>query len=162
MGFKRSLDIGNKGQQIVTKILEEAGLMVSPSVGKVSEWDLQVSGELNFSIECKFDIYSSKSGNVAIEIKNPNSGKASGLMATTADLWFHVFQNPSEVWATNVSRLLDYCSKTKPHKQVVGGQNGNSMMLLYRKEAIADIFTVVSGIDSGKLIAILHGLLLKN
>ena len=159
MSFKRSLDIGNKGQQIVTRILESVGLTVSSSVGKVTEWDLKVEGDISFVCEVKYDLYAARSGNVAIEIGNPNSGKASGLTATTAHLWFHVFHNPSEVWATSVSRLLDYCTKTKPFKEVIGGDGGNSHMFLYRKDSIADIFTVVSGIEQGKLVGVLHDLL---
>lgn len=139
MGFKKSLAIGNKGQQLVTQILEDNGFIVESSKGKVVEWDIKAVGLHEFSGEVKFDDYSAKSGNLAIEFFNSKACKASGITATTADLWFHVCP-PNEVLVVRVDTLLNYCKNTKPFKTIKAGGDGNADLYLYRKDEIIKIF----------------------
>lgn len=143
MGFKKSLAIGNKGQQLVTQILEDNGFIVESSKGKVVEWDIKVTGPLigpsNFLGEVKFDDYSAKSGNLAIEFFNSKACKPSGITATTAELWFHVCP-PAEILVVRVDTLLNYCQNTKPFKTIIAGGDGNASLYLYRKDEIVKIF----------------------
>src|SRR5690606_11840147 len=92
--------------------------------------------------EVKNDVYSAKSGNVAIEVFNTRQNKASGLTCTKADLWFHVISNV--VYVTTVEELKKFTNEVKPLRTIGSGGDGNAMLMLYKIEDILEIFEEIS------------------
>ena len=79
-----------------------------------------------------------KTGNIAIEIYNPRSGKPSGLTATKATLWCQVLKDSA--WITSVKSLRKFCEETPPFKMFSSAGDGNAAILLYKTEDILQIF----------------------
>lgn len=86
-----------------------------------------------FTTEVKHDIYSNKSGNIAIETFNPKTGKNSGLNITRADLWIHITDKP---YITSVKKLKKYVDENKPHRIISCGGDNNATLYLYRADII--------------------------
>jgi len=110
--------------------------------GAFSDWDLSVAqigtGHEVFTVEVKYDEMQDKTGNIAIEIYNPRSGKPSGLTATKATLWCQVLKD--SVWITSVKALRKFCEETPPFKMFSSAGDGNAAILLYKTEDILKIF----------------------
>lgn len=132
----RDLSIGEVGEQQVLKLLNEAGIQSSKyqSKGKFSDYDLESTfKKLSFTTEVKYDIYAAKSGNIAVEMFNPKSGKPSGLTATKADLWAHV---TTEVHIANVDRFKQWIEDNNPDRVITAGGDGNATLYLYTVDFI--------------------------
>ncbi len=159
MGFKKSLAIGNKGQQILIDLLTSAGFDCQPSVGKCIGWDVKATFD-NFVvlIECKSDEYSAKSGNIAIEHWNSSSDKPSGLTATIADVWVTLCPG-GEVWAVNTNKLKKYCQSNQPLRTIIGGGDKNSNMWLYKKPEITSIFVRLDELGQENIVGCLRELI---
>lgn len=91
-----------------------------------------------FTIETKFDLYESLSGNIAIEFHNPKVGKPSGINATKADLWVHVVKDGTgyQAWVARVDKLKEYIRTHKPHRVIDRGGDNNASIYLYRRETL--------------------------
>tara|TARA_Y100001938_G_scaffold145199_1_gene221369 strand:+ start:131 stop:628 length:498 start_codon:yes stop_codon:yes gene_type:complete len=122
--------------------------------GAFSDWDLSAAqkgtGYEVFTVEVKYDEMQSKTGNIAIEIYNPRSGKPSGLTATKATLWCQVLQD--SVWITSVKSLRKFCEETPPFKMFSSAGDGNAAILLYKTEVILEIFERIDECSKEELI----------
>lgn len=147
--MKRDLARGKKGELKVTDIFNSFGYETESNIvkGQLSDYDIKIiKDELSFTIEVKNDEYAKRSGNVAIEVFNPKSNKASGLSATKANFWAQVLDD--EVWITTVDKLREFTKTAKPHKIIDVGGDNNATLMLYKKEDILnEIFTRIDNID---------------
>ena len=150
MGFVSDKAKGENAEDSVAKILScnwDVHKSSDVEVGAFSDWDLSVSqlgtSHEVFTVEVKYDEMQAKTGNIAIEIYNPRSGKPSGLTATKATLWCHVLQD--SVWITSVEALRKFCEETPPFKLFSSAGDGNAAILLYKTEDILEIFERIDG-----------------
>ena len=123
--------------------------------GKMGEEFTEKVFEGNSKVEVKTerDIWVT-TGNIAIEIYNPKSGKPSGLTATKATLWCQVLQD--SVWITSVKALRKFCEETPPFKMFSSAGDGNAAILLYRTEDILTIFERIDECNSEQLQALIN------
>ena len=145
MGFVSDKIKGENAEDSVAEILSQhwdVHKAYELETGAFSDWDLSVSqlgtGYEVFTVEVKYDEMQAKTGNIAIEIYNPKSGKPSGLTATKANLWCHVLQDSA--WITSVEKLKEFCEDTPPFKSFNSVGDGNASILLYKTEDILKIF----------------------
>lgn len=150
MGFARDKQTGDTAEDYISSILEAAGIPTQRNDDRTKYSDYDLTGKLNkrpFTIESKYDLYESRSGNIAIEFFNPKSGRPTGIDATKADLWIHVLDKPMTVWATSVATLRRYIREHDPVKVVDCGGDANAAILLYkRQEIFKDIFHRLDGL----------------
>lgn len=146
--FLRDKEIGNKGEILFLQILEKAGLKAEKNSDKKSlkYWDVKT--DCGFLFEIKYDLYSARSGNIAIEFFNPKTAQFSGLTATKAHFWIQTLPDET-AWMTPVSKLKTYCSSTKPLKVIAAGGDDNSSMYIYKKDLILD--SIFARIDESNI-----------
>lgn len=133
----KELRIGQDGEDRVIQLFNDIGLPVERENAKT--YDL-VSGSPAFKVEVKNDIYAARSGNVAIEILNSRSNKASGLTATTSDIWAHLAYSKIHICPTK--KLKEFVNTATPHRIIEKGGDGNAMLLLFKYDVILPIFTL--------------------
>ena len=145
MGFVSDKIKGENAEDSVAKILSHHWDVHKASDlqrGAFTDWDLSVAqlgtGYEVFTVEVKYDEMQARTGNIAIEIYNPKSGKPSGLTATKATLWCQALQD--SVWITSVKALRKFCEETPPFKMFSSAGDGNAAILLYKTEDILEIF----------------------
>ena len=92
------------------------------------------------TVECKHDLMSKKTGNVAIEVFNPKSKELSGLYATTSKLWAHIVYDKltteQKFLLCQTDELKKFVESTEPIRFVKWGGDGNSSMKLYKVEQL--------------------------
>ncbi len=157
--INRDLAIGSIGEQLLINILTKTGMnpVKNTDKSKLKYFDIKATlKDKEISFEVKYDLYSTKSGNVAIEFFNPKTCKSSGLTATKADFWVHTFPD-NEVWLAKISSLINFCSTTNPLRVVSAGGDDNSSMYLYKKDLI--LSTAFVRIDESNVVSVLEGLL---
>tara|TARA_R100000315_G_C5234294_1_gene145562 strand:- start:497 stop:1000 length:504 start_codon:yes stop_codon:yes gene_type:complete len=164
MGFVSDRIKGEKAEDSVSRILSCLWDVCKASEvekGAFSDWDLSVSqvgtGYEVFTVEVKYDEMQSKTGNIAIEIYNPRSGKPSGLTATKASLWCHVLQD--SIWITSIDELKKFCEDVPPFKSFNSVGDGNASILLYKTEDILKIFERIDKCSKIQLQQKIHSLL---
>ncbi len=141
--IQRDLAFGRAAEDRVVKLFNECSFdtRVQPNKGKFSDYDLesQYSNGMiqTFTTEVKHDAYAARSGNIAIEMFNPKSGKPSGLMATKADLWVHIISDG--VYLANAERLKKWVNDTPAKRVITAGGDGNATLYLYSIDVIFDL-----------------------
>lgn len=157
--FVRDLNIGSVGEDIVSNIFKQHGIDVVLNKNKDVKHDILVKYNKDFRIEVKYDLYSAKSGNVAIEFYNPKTGNNSGVAITEAELWAHIINNGESVWLTSVKKLKNFMGKTQGRIIPTAG-DGNAALCLYKIEDIMPvIFYEIKNISKEELLVILEILL---
>tara|TARA_R110000824_G_scaffold268532_1_gene457157 strand:+ start:653 stop:1150 length:498 start_codon:yes stop_codon:yes gene_type:complete len=161
MGFVSDKIKGENAESSVAEMLSDFWWVSKSSdlhKGAFTDWDLSasdiVSGVEVFTVEVKYDEMQAKTGNIAIEIYNPKSGKPSGLTATKANLWCHVLQDSA--WITSVEKLKKFCEDTAPFKSFNSVGDGNASILLYKTEDILEIFERIDECSKTQLQKIIH------
>lgn len=159
----KSLEIGQKGQELVRSVLATAGIdsLHNEEYAKREHFDVVVAAcplWPEFTIEVKYDLMSARTGNLAIEFYNSKSVKASGIEVTQSNIWAHVLPDGS-VWFCNTAKLLEFSRNEKPLRIVYGGGDDNADLKLYEKTHILEIFTKVNGLGKQQLIDVIKGML---
>lgn len=147
--FIANLKKGKKGENIVVKLFKTRGISSEKNreKGRLENFDLMcVIADRSFTVEVKYDLYASKSGNLAFEFYNPKSGFPSGIASTKSDLWVQVLTNPSSVWAVNTKMLKLFMINTKPLRIITAGGDGNASLFLYEKHTVLN--TVLVRLDN--------------
>lgn len=161
MSIKKDLVTGDVGEILVGRVFENAGFDVEKNDGKdakLSDYDLKVSrfdkdGHFlfDFTIEVKYDIYSAKSGNIAIEYFNSKSNKPSGLTATKADFWVQVTPDKG-LYIVTVEKLKRYIDIHPPFRTITAAGDGNADLFLYKSDLIFfDVFCRCDALSSEEL-----------
>lgn len=147
--------LGDIAEQRVMTLFDSLGWTSSKHYEREtrSHFDLIVTipwSGLGFTVEVKNDIYALKSGNIAVEMYNPKSGKLSGLTATKADLW--VFMVGEELWIANTEKLRQYVDTHKPFRTIDAGGDKNANLFLYKKDVLfPDVFHRIDNITREEL-----------
>ena len=164
MGFVSDKLKGENAEDYVASILSHYWDVYKASdlkSGAFSDWDLSAAqletGHEVFTVEVKYDEMQAKTGNIAIEIYNPRSGKPSGLTATKATLWCHALQGA--IWITSVEKLKKFCEDTPPFKSFNSVGDGNASILLYKTEDILEIFERIDECPKEEVVKKIHSLL---
>jgi len=138
MGIQKDLAIGSEGEKKLISLLNEVGVAskVQPKKGKFSDYDIEASyGGLDFTLEVKYDVYAIRSGNIAIEVFNPKSGRASGLMVSKSDLWVQI---TDEVHIANTQALKCWVNNNPAKRIIFEAGDGNATIYLYPIDTIFD------------------------
>ena len=162
MSISKDLRVGEAAENRIILLLQAAKIKAVKNDDKStkSDYDLQCSIDKQpFTVEVKHDLYASKSGNVAIEIFNPKSGKNSGLNITKADLWCHIVNGEAHFISTK--KLKQFVADTKPKRVVGSGGDDNASLLLFATDTILPHFTRLNDLKP-KQVKILIKKLLKD
>lgn len=157
--FRESLSSGKFGEVALAKCLRRAGFLCVPHDG--IEYDLHCKlDDLDFTAEAKFDQMEAKTGNIAVEYYNTKQCKPSGIMATTADLWCVVLQDPVTIWICQVPDLREFLQRNKPYREVVNAGDDNAALKLYCRDIILPaVFTMVDELHPAELTDTIRGML---
>jgi len=141
MNILNDFNTGRNGENKVADILQKVGMTcaINTEIDELSYFDLLVNwNDICFTIEVKNDKYASKSGNIAIEVRNSKQNKESGLNVTKADLWAHIVDD--EVWITSVKKLKKFVEENEPYRYIENAGDGNANIVLYK---VAKILPVI-------------------
>ncbi len=121
---------------VIEKLQRKGFHSLTRPEGYFKDYDFTLS-YLNqeFKFECKKDVMSSKTGNVAIEIGFKNN--PSGIASTKAD--FYVIEIAQEDWVISVEVLKKMVVDKKYFKEVKGGDNYTSRLLLFKSDVITSV-----------------------
>ena len=150
MTFKDDILKGEAGENILGSLLEKCGFAVTKSRGKNDSWDLKASlNGKDWYFEVKYDLYSLKSQNIAIEFHNSKTNKPSGISATKSDFWVHIIPSkPVKILVCPTDKLLKLVKDAvagchtdiSPLRIVYGGGDKNSDMILFQLSNISPVF----------------------
>ena len=154
MNFIKDKSVGDLGEKLVLHLMWRLDINAT-IVNDVPYYDiLCFLDKQPFTIEVKHDIYSEKSGNIAIEYFNPKSNKPAGISITGANLWAHV--TPNEVWMASVKLLKIFLQNNQPFRTVESGGDNNASIYLYKKSFIMpSIFQRFDILEKHKAISIM-------
>jgi hypothetical protein len=138
MSFKESIKIGKLGEQLVRDKLKEIGIDSEDSADKGIDFFLILDGT-KYSCEVKYDLYSLKSQNWAIEIYNTKLCKPSGITSTKCHLWFQA-QNKDNIYFSLVHSLREFVKTEKPKRMITDAGDGNAALNLYSIEHMKKVF----------------------
>lgn len=144
MSIKKKLATGDDGEQQVIKLLKKANLLAIKNKDNTTRlyYDISIvfpEGHI-ITAEIKYDVYSDRSGNIAIEFFNTKQNKDSGINATTAALWFCVTPKHG-IWVASTKVLRDYIKLNPPFKTITNGGDNNANFYLYKeKDLFSSIF----------------------
>ncbi len=167
MTYLTDLSKGHKAEEYIRQLFAAAGIKSELNASRKKKdllaWDIEATlDKVQFYVECKYDLYEARSGNVAIEYFNVKTATDSGLMATSADIWCHVLDKPMTAWVCRVSDLKEYFHKKPCHRNIPCGGDDNSSMKLYVRERIfGDIFTQIDNLNKEQLRTVLRNLLIN-
>lgn len=138
--FAKDIKIGQEGESRVIEVLGEAGLHCIRNSGR--EHSVLKGHDLAFwfhprerLLEVKYDIYESKSGNVALEYYNPRTRTPSGINATNSDIWVFVLKGGA-VWACRTDDLRKHFKEQPFYRDIGCGGDDNASMKLYKREQL--------------------------
>jgi len=164
MTFYRSAKLGQSGEELVIKLLNNASLPAVKNDDLEKKYDYDVIfeyGKSKKTIEVKFDYMAVKTGNLCIEYHNSKKDQPSGIEATKADFWCQIIldgDNPT-VWITSVVKLRAFLSSTTPHKTIKSGGDKNANLYLYKLDDILPVFSRIDNVDSTLLLSTLKKVL---
>lgn len=133
-GFYGCLKIAQEHEASVIERLRNKGFynVVRPE-GNFKDYDFSaVYAGVTYRFECKKDLMSAKTGNVAIEIGFKNN--PSGIAATKAE--FYVIEINKTDWIVSVEVLKKMVRERQWFKEVKGGDNATSHLLLFKTDVI--------------------------
>jgi len=153
MNIKEDLQKGREGEDQVINMLKSIGIDSGYNENKktLKYWDIECSGKnRQFKVEVKNDLMAEKTGNLAIEVCNPRSGKETGISVTKSDIWVHIVGQT--LWGCNTNRLKNFVSNNKPVREVKYAGDGNATIYLYEASKILDkIFTRLENLSKNEL-----------
>ena len=142
---------GATGEDLIINLLSSFDIPAKKPVPFNKFYDLIIEPNDGVSStgEVKSDLMGKATGNIALEFWNSKKNEPSGLTATMADMWFHIFCE--EVWITNVLDLRVYVQNVKPAKVVFSGGDKNANLYIYKADKIFnDVFTRIDNLDKKK------------
>ena len=149
-------NIGKSGENYITYLLKKAGFECELNNDYEKRYDYDISvkmGKLKFTIESKYDVYSLKSGNIAIEVHNCKQDCPSGVYTTFADIWVQLIPDKDNAdtilaYAIKTQDLIHFIETTSPFKKTTASGDKNSNLMIYKKEVILPLFSRFDHIES--------------
>lgn len=144
----KDLEEGKNGEIRVKTTLESMGYECEFNSDKTirSDYDLIINNI--GTVEIKNDLYSAKSGNIAIEYWNCKSNKPSGISITKSDIWCHIICG--NIFVVNTEKLKTFTETEKPKRIIKKAGDGNASVKLYTVEQAMQIFIPIE--DIGEII----------
>lgn len=148
--FNKDLELSKQAVEAVKYDYIQDGCLVRDIDTKEEQvngdlaWRFKNESELNEEyIEVKYDIMSTKTGNLCFEIFN-GSGRPTGILRTPAETIAYVLDsnNGYTIMYFNADELRAWIFNPKNYKKVrmvAGGDGGRYKMLLVKKEDLTDI-----------------------
>lgn len=126
---------GNKGEQLVVSlIIKLGGNAIQPEkFSKFHDLEIELDNK-KFTGEVKYDLMGHRTGNIALEFWNSKQDAPSGITATKADVWFHIFEE--KIWAAQTLALRMYIQNNKPDKTIFSGGDKNANLYIYKANTI--------------------------
>lgn len=126
---------GSKGEKMVIDLLSKVGGKSVIPEKPLKSHDLEIElGNKKFTGEVKYDLMGHRTGNIALEFWNSKQNAPSGITATKADLWFHIFKE--EIWVANTISLKVYIQNNQPNKIIFSGGDNNANLYIYKADTI--------------------------
>lgn len=142
MSVKHDIQKGKEAELHVIDLFGGMGISSFLNTDKKTQKFFDITLDNEMLLEVKYDLYTEKSGNIAIEIWNTRKNEPSGINVTKSHFWIQVMPNPITPFICVTSRLKDFVKEEKPVKTVMNAGDGNASILLYKKDYILDkIFT---------------------
>lgn len=151
--YKSSLKMGEKGEVIIRRFLENLGyVFISKCTDNSHDYKFVKGGkEVGFEIKTdvghkrkneRDEIY--ETGNMAIEYEC--RGKASGISVTKADFWISYFPHLNQAWLIKTEKLKDIIrTNNKTLKRTEGGDtDSRTKMFLLNREKFQPEFRVTN------------------
>ena len=156
--------LGKVGERFVQQILLSAGIDTEENYDEelLIEYDLECKiGKKKFTVECKVDRYSEKSGNICLEYWDCKKDQPSGINATTADIYIYVLPdgNNLTVWAIATKNLKKFYKDVKPIRKIEKAGDNNACIVLYKDVDILPFFTRLDNVSEKEVRSIIKRLL---
>lgn len=135
MSKPREFFQGNKGEQLVVALLTKVGgSAIQPEkFSKFHDLEIELDNK-KFTGEVKYDLMGHRTGNIALEFWNSKQDLPSGITATKADVWFHIFKD--EIWVAQTLALRVYIQNNPPNKTIFSGGDKNANLYIYKADTI--------------------------
>lgn len=163
MGFIDSLRLGQEAEEKAMSLFRGLGFFCCREGCGARGADLVARaatvngsrGRLWF-LEVKRDLWASRSGNLALEYRNPRRDAPSGILSSLADLWVYDLGEEGGLWVTGTARLRKFFLYEPFVRDVRRGGDGNSSFRLYRKDHMLSVFRRIDGLQNqGDLLDVL-------
>lgn len=140
----KDLAEGKNGEIKVKTTLESMGYECEFNNDKAirSDYDLIITNI--GTVEIKNDIYSARSGNIAIEYWNCKSNKPSGITVTKSDIWCHIIGG--NIFVVKTEELRNFTETAQPKRIIDKAGDGNASLKLYTIEQAMEIFIPIDRI----------------
>lgn len=136
--FQADLTQGKKAEHYICQFLKQFFPDAQVFDGYKKEWDIEVPSR-GVQIEVKYDRLSKTTGNVAIELQYFNS--ASGIMATTAQIWCIIF-GTEDGWFFTFVEVAKLKERVQGKREVWGGDEHAAKMALLPVPELLEISKV--------------------
>ncbi len=142
--FLKSLNIGNIGEEKFIELMVKNNINCTKGDGRSADVILGC-GRI---VEIKYDLFSARSGNIALEFFNSKLSKPSGITSTKSDFWVFVLPCNS-VFISKTGKLREFFdSGVSKLRDVFGAGDDNADLRLYKKCDILDVvFTRIDDKD---------------
>lgn len=141
--MNESIAKGNTGEALVLLLLSKLGI----EAVKNQDYSLRYDYDLlckykdrEFTVEVKWDKYSGRSRNVAIETHNTKSDTPSGVTVSKSDIWCQILGVEKDVNIVNTQKLKNFVRDETPHRVIQSGGDNNAKLHLYKFEHILPLF----------------------
>lgn len=134
---------GKKGENMVSDLFSKIGgkSVIPEKFSKYHDLELELANK-KFTGEVKYDNMGQRTGNIALEFWNSKQNAPSGITATKATLWFHIFKD--EIWVANTIALKLYIQNNTPNKIIFSGGDNNANLYIYKADTIlSSAFTLL-------------------
>lgn len=144
--FKKDLHVGKFAERLVQQKFKDCGIELANSESGDEYKDLH---NKEFSIEIKYDVMSSRTGNLAFEFYNPQKLVYTGIAVTKADLWIQVIKSSEQydILSCSTNKLKDFIRNNKPKRIVHGAGDGNASVVLYSISEVSCLTNLNSVLD---------------
>ena len=153
--FKLALEMGENGEKIVRKFLENLGYIFLSKCEDISHDYRFLKNGKEYVFEIKTDVAHMRedkltkeirdTGNIAIEYES--RGKNSGIAATKADFFVTYYPHLNEIWLIKTEKLKNLIRENKETIKKVenaGDSNSNTKLFLIKRDKFKDQFRVTN------------------
>lgn len=139
----------SQGNKVENELIEHLNKIGFDRVEKNKVYDERYSFDVTaccgndwISFECKNDLMSYLTGNLAFEYWNSKKNEPSGYARSKAVFWVHKFNN--KLYYCLLKELKKFIEENEPKKKIIAGGDDNSNMYIYGKDSVKDLFKELS------------------
>lgn len=142
-----SFKLGNQGEDLLISFFNKLGLECTKASERSHDLILKYTSDI--LVEVKNDVYSRRSGNIALEFYNTKQCKPSGIAASQSHLWCHIHYNNQNTYISFCpTKLLKEWFEREVAKKIIScGGDDNSSMKLYSQDLLSQHFFTIKTTD---------------